>query len=74
MCLKVSANVGQPDRVVTESAPLGRFSHKVSMYVCLSVCLSGCLRDRAQFLQLHDWLKSYKIFATIFFINLKLKT
>ena len=29
-------------KVFTESAPLGRFSHRVAMSVCLFVCLSVC--------------------------------
>ena len=28
--------------LLTESAPLGRFSHRVSMSVCVSLCLSVC--------------------------------
>ena len=30
-------------KLFTESAPLGRFSHRVAMSVCLSVCVSVCL-------------------------------
>ena len=48
--------------LMTESAPLGRFSHKVSMYGCLSVCairwsfflgLSLALRSHDQFQASH---------------------
>ena len=35
--------------IFTESAPLGRFSHRVAMSLCLSVCLSEVLRHRVQF-------------------------
>ena len=38
--------------IFTESAPLGQFSHRVALSVCLSVCLSvwmsGCLRHWEQ--------------------------
>ena len=45
-----------------ESAPLGRFSHKVAMSVYLCVCLSVCLRHQMQFfpLQKKFWTLSKK--------------
>ena len=58
-----------PLLLFTESAPLGRFSHRVTMSVCLCVSVSVCLRHQMQFfLGLSLVLRSHDHFPGLSFV------